>query len=150
MKALTVHQPWAWLIVNGYKTIENRTRRTSHRGPLLIHAGLTPEDPICWTFTEMNARRIGAQLPAPHELPFGAIVGIVHVVEVLDPCEQSEVHKWRWRDPYMYGWVLEGAVAVPEPVTWRGMPGLFEVPDEVVAEALGQGQAQPVHPGGVL
>jgi ASCH domain-containing protein len=24
MKALSVRQPWAWLIVNGYKEVENR------------------------------------------------------------------------------------------------------------------------------
>lgn len=38
MKAISVRQPWAWLIVNGYKDIENRTRNTSYRGRILIHA----------------------------------------------------------------------------------------------------------------
>lgn len=38
--ALSIQQPWAWLIVHGYKRIENRSWRcTSHR-PILIHAGL--------------------------------------------------------------------------------------------------------------
>lgn len=39
--ALTVQQPWAWLIVKGYKPIENRTWRTDFRGRLVIHAGKT-------------------------------------------------------------------------------------------------------------
>ncbi|EMX9180730.1 ASCH domain-containing protein [Citrobacter sedlakii] len=38
MKAISVRQPWAWLIVNGYKDIENRSRETYYRGPVLIHA----------------------------------------------------------------------------------------------------------------
>lgn len=38
MKALSVRQPWAWLIVNGFKDIENRSWNTKHRGPVLIHA----------------------------------------------------------------------------------------------------------------
>ncbi|WP_245839042.1 ASCH domain-containing protein [Yersinia kristensenii] len=38
MKALSIRQPWAWLIVNGYKDIENRTWNTKCRGPVLIHA----------------------------------------------------------------------------------------------------------------
>lgn len=39
MKALSIRQPWAWLIVNGYKSIENRTWNTRIRGTILIHAG---------------------------------------------------------------------------------------------------------------
>ena len=40
MKAITVRQPWAWAIVHGGKTIENRALAWSYRGPLAIHAGL--------------------------------------------------------------------------------------------------------------
>lgn len=39
MKALTVQQPYAWAIVHGGKTIENRTTLWKYRGPLAIHAG---------------------------------------------------------------------------------------------------------------
>ena len=38
MKAISIRQPWAWLIVNGYKDIENRSWNTKYRGPVLIHA----------------------------------------------------------------------------------------------------------------
>lgn len=37
--ALSIMQPWAWLIVNGYKDIENRTWQTHRTGRILIHAG---------------------------------------------------------------------------------------------------------------
>ena len=30
--ALSIRQPWAWLIVNGYKDIENRDWKTHYRG----------------------------------------------------------------------------------------------------------------------
>jgi hypothetical protein len=40
LRALSIRQPWAWLIVNGVKDIENRSFRTRHRDPLVIHAGL--------------------------------------------------------------------------------------------------------------
>lgn len=43
MKALTVRQPWADAIAHGPKHTENRTRRTTYRGPLLIHAGLAED-----------------------------------------------------------------------------------------------------------
>ena len=39
MKALTIKQPWASLIIYGDKDVENRSWPTSYRGPLLIHAG---------------------------------------------------------------------------------------------------------------
>ena len=38
MKALSVRQPWAHLIVTGIKRVENRFWETPYRGPLLIHA----------------------------------------------------------------------------------------------------------------
>src|SRR3954452_3561016 len=40
MKALTIRQPWAALIMAGSKDVENRVRPTSFRGRLAIHAGL--------------------------------------------------------------------------------------------------------------
>lgn len=37
--ALSIRQPWAWLIVSGYKNLENRNKLKNFRGPFLIHAG---------------------------------------------------------------------------------------------------------------
>jgi hypothetical protein len=39
MKALSVLQPWAWLLTYGPKRIENRSWPTRYRGPVLVHAG---------------------------------------------------------------------------------------------------------------
>jgi len=38
MKALSIIQPWAWLITRGYKDIENRGWYTPYRGRFLVHA----------------------------------------------------------------------------------------------------------------
>ena len=38
MKALSIRQPWAWLVVNGLKDVENRSWVTSFRGRVYIHA----------------------------------------------------------------------------------------------------------------
>ena len=46
MKALSIKQPWAWLIVNGYKDIENRTWKTNYRGTFLVHASKGFDD-VC-------------------------------------------------------------------------------------------------------
>lgn len=38
MKMLSIRDPWATLIARGVKDVENRSWRTNHRGPVLIHA----------------------------------------------------------------------------------------------------------------
>lgn len=39
MKTITIKQPWATLIAEGYKEYEFRTWKSSYRGDILIHAG---------------------------------------------------------------------------------------------------------------
>ena len=39
MKVLTLKQPWASLVANGYKIYEFRSWKTNYRGEILIHAG---------------------------------------------------------------------------------------------------------------
>lgn len=38
MKAITLHQPWATLIMVGLKRFETRGQRFTYKGPLAIHA----------------------------------------------------------------------------------------------------------------
>lgn len=42
MKALIIWQPWAQLIIEGYKKIETRSWRTNTRGAVAIHAAKKP------------------------------------------------------------------------------------------------------------
>ena len=72
MKAISIQQPWAWLIVNGYKDLENRTWATKYRGRVLIHAPKTVDK------TGFQAQREWVQasgIQIPDDLPTGAIVG---------------------------------------------------------------------------
>lgn len=47
MKTLAIRQPWVSLIAEGDKTIEVRTWRTDHRGPLLLVASGKPLQVDC-------------------------------------------------------------------------------------------------------
>lgn len=78
MKTLSIRQPWAWLIVNGYKPIENRDWATRYRGPFLVHAskGMTREE---YEDARDLAEQQGIAIPAPHELQRGGIVGMATV-----------------------------------------------------------------------
>jgi hypothetical protein len=104
MRTLSLRQPWAWLVVNGYKDIENRSWRTNHRGPLLIHASSNQAD-----FTPqkivMIQRKYGVFVPSTVE--FG---GIVRVVEVVD-CVGKHSSKWKFRDSW--GWILQNPRRLP-------------------------------------
>lgn len=104
LPALSVRQPWAWLIVNGYKDIENRPRRMKYRGPLLIHAGLSRA-----AYTEENIacikKRFGVQVPM--ELDTGGIVGVVEVVDCV------EKHRSKWFEPGGFGYVLTNPRRLP-------------------------------------
>lgn len=127
MKALTVCQPWAWLIVNGHKRIENRSWRPGdrYRGPLIIHAGKS----CGWAgaCSDPDLLALVPGLPAAEEHVYGAIVGIVDVVDYLRAEDGRVVH-----DPFAGGpwcWMLENPRAFAEPVPYRGERGIFEIAD---------------------
>lgn len=76
-KALSVRQPYAWLIVAGHKAIENRTWNTHYRGPLLIHAAKKPHEHDAADIL----KRYGVRVPA--DLTTGAVIGVVELVDVV-------------------------------------------------------------------
>lgn len=147
MKALSIHQPWAELIVAHArelplpftpKRVENRRWATEYRGPLLIHA-------------TKSRRLLGpgtlATLP---KIAFGAIVGVADLVDCVpfrnrvsvSGCEVTAQGKWDWleSDPYADGpwcWILENARRFATPIPYCGRQRLFDVPDSVVSDALG-------------
>lgn len=110
MKALSIKQPWAWLIVNGFKDIENRTWQTSFRGLVLIHAGKNHDgEPDDWNWPE---------IPEPERFDYGGIVGEAEIVD----CISSSRSPW-WNGPF--GFVIRNA----RPLSFqpcRGMLGFFE------------------------
>ena len=127
MKALSIRQPWAELILQGRKTIELRTWPTSYRGRIAIHASQTVREEACIAYSLDPARVVR-----------GALVGTVELVDVL-PLDEAA---WEaLRDQHlslsdfpgpMYGWRLEAPQRLPQPIPMRGRMSLFNVPDEVI------------------
>jgi hypothetical protein len=118
MKALSVRQPWAGLIVAGLKDIENRTWTTRYRGPLLIHASQRADSVMLCDV----ARDYGVTLPRQTAASFLRTGGIVGMVDLIDVVEQ---HHSNWfHGPY--GFVLANARALPfKPMSGKLM--LFDV-----------------------
>ena len=117
MKALSIRQPWAWLIVAGYKDIENRTWPTAYRGRVLVHAGARLADD--YDRAEEMCRRMGITIPA--NLPMGGFVGAVEIID----CVKASASPWFFGP---YGFILAGAFTLPF-VPYRGEPKIFDVPD---------------------
>jgi len=84
-RALAIRQPWAWLIVNGYKNIENRTWNTRVRGRFLVHAsaGLTRAE---YESAKEFALSINSKIPVPdfEQLERGGIVGDVELSTTIE------------------------------------------------------------------
>lgn len=113
--ALSIRQPWAWLIAHGHKKVENRTWDTRFRGWFYVHTG-KKVDVEGYRFVMSN---FDVQLPPIKDLQTGGIVAVAKVVDVVQ----------RSYDPYFFGphgFVLSGA----EPVRFhplRGQLGFFRV-----------------------
>jgi hypothetical protein len=117
MKALSIRQPWAWLIVNGYKDVENRPWDTNYRGPLLIHA------PKQWDQNgfEFIIENKDLWVPEKDKHTFGAIVGSVDMIDCVDECDSE----WFYGP---YGFVFENPKCFSKIIPYRGQLGLFDVP----------------------
>lgn len=73
LKALSIRQPWAELILRGDKTVEFRSQITKIRGRVYVYAALgKPDGDI-----DENASMVGI---AWDELPKGVLVGTVEIV----------------------------------------------------------------------
>jgi hypothetical protein len=75
MKVIVIRQPWAWLIVHGFKDIENRSWATRYRGMLLIQASAGRPTKRSLEEARVFARKRGVELPEDFER--GGIVGMV-------------------------------------------------------------------------
>lgn len=129
MKALTVRQPWATLIVTGRKAIETRSWRTKYTGPLLIHAAKGPP-----SYDERTLMIDLGMDTLADRLPFGAIIGWVRIVA----CAPTELgglaypvteHERSLGDytPGRWAWILEDPIRYLAPRAARGHLGLWEI-----------------------
>lgn len=137
MKALTISQPYASLIADGHKWIENRTWETRYRGCLAIHAGK------------------GTQYLTKKELanvPHGCVIAIARLVDciprssVIDKIESGRGNdiafttKRTWREilqhehcegPWL--WMLADVQQLETPVACNGDQGLWEFDTDFTA-----------------
>ena len=120
MKAISLKQPWAWLIVKGIKDVENRTWLTHYRGLLLIHASKKFDyEGFNWI-----AEQHGIEMPKVQDFLRGYIVGKVDLIDCVDYYKS----KWFFGP---WGFVFEAPECWQVPIAYRGQLKLFEVPNKI-------------------
>lgn len=138
MKVITLHQPFASLVVLSYKQFETRAWTTPHRGPLLIHAGANTStagiSKSRWNRLSEFLRDQGYE--GVNNLPKAAIIGMVNVVDItkcydlfdhetgqfIPDAREIELGAWECNT---YAWLLENPVAFEEPIPMPGSPGIW-------------------------
>ncbi|KAM6195467.1 activating signal cointegrator 1 [Sarcoramphus papa] len=88
---LSVHQPWASLLVRGIKRVEGRTWYTSHRGRLWIAATAKRPSPQEISELETTYRMLlQKDVEFPSDYPSGCLLGCVDVTDCLSQEQFNE------------------------------------------------------------
>ena len=141
IKAITLWQPWASLVVAGHKRFETRSWRTGYRGPLAIHA--SKREPgharklACAERTFSNAL-IAMGLRDLDLWPRGVMLGVVQLATVcttesIRPTLTFEELAFGDYRNGRYAWKLLNPIPFPEPIPIRGRQGLWNwtVPPDI-------------------
>lgn len=126
MKVLTIKEPWASLIINGYKKYEFRSWKTKYRGKILIHAGMSLEKDAAKRFSKYNL-----------EYYKGAIIGEATITDciLVDTKFNEELRKInplvyaRSNHVETYAWKLENIKKYDKPIYIKGKLGLWNYED---------------------
>jgi hypothetical protein len=148
MKAITICQPYAHLIcVTREKRVENRTWPTRYRGPLLIHAGKSRDWLTVLPDEELppEYRGIDLEYKIPvADMAFGAVIGAATLADCvhIDTIQSKAVaDRFPWLQDHKHAegpwcWVLTNRVLFSQPAPWKGAQGLFDIPEDAVAEQI--------------
>ena len=125
MKALTIKEPWASLIVQGFKKYEFRSWKTNYRGKILIHAGLSKEN--IEKFINYNL-----------DISSGEIIGEAYITDCI-LVDESLDKKLRNIDKNVYGnnhvglyaFKLEKIVKYDKKIKVKGKLGLWNYNEKI-------------------
>ena len=128
MRGLTINQPFAWAIIIGHKSVENRTwapPRELLGERIAIHASRRVTDPE-------TKRKIECDhgIVIPVGLPFGAVIGSVVISEIV-----RESHDRWFTGPL--AWRLSNPIAI-QPIPCRGAQRLWTVPEDIANMLTGK------------
>lgn len=154
-KALTIRQPWAWAIAEGFKDVETRSWRTHFRGDVFLHAGKSfdadfagsPVADLLGGFAycaEISGRK-GKPYPPPKlprrlrfpncgEVPSGAIIGVIEIVDCVPSLECYS--PWSDGSPGCFCWVIRNVRKLSSPFPITGRLNFWDVSSTVAKKLL--------------
>lgn len=134
MKAISVKQPYGWLILNGGKDFENRGQYSSFIGNILIHVSKVPSEFI--DLIRLDVRKHHKiEIPATEELDLGGIAGVAD----FDHFVRYSESKWSNGS----GYPIKATQVLPfKP--WKGKQGFWDFPDHEFLRLLNR--AMEEHP----
>lgn len=136
--ALSIMQPWAWLIVNRHKAIENRDWPTRFRGPVAIHAGKKIDQFAARDVQSCIHPVTGDAADWDTWIEDGkGLGGIVGIADIVD-CISASSNPWFVG---RYGFVLANQRTIPF-IPVRGALGFFEWRKNIVAQPAPASNAQ--------
>lgn len=142
---LTMHQPWASLLIYGIKRIEGRSWLAPVRGRLWIHAASKVPDPETIKAVEEFYREIykvhGIEdIKFPENYPISRLLGCVEVVGCIT-CE--EVRNWeelpegvRLEGQTEFCWLCEKPQRLIIPFEMRGQQGVYNLERKINEAAV--------------
>lgn len=122
MKVLTIKEPWATLIINGYKKYEFRSWKTNYSGKILIHAGMGTETNMLNKIKDYDLKYSN-----------GAIIGEAYITDCILVNEKFN-KKLKSLNPAIYGqnnhigiytWQLDKIKKYDSPILVKGKLGLW-------------------------
>ncbi|ESQ47426.1 hypothetical protein EUTSA_v10027851mg [Eutrema salsugineum] len=141
---LTMHQPWASLLVHGIKRIEGRSWAAPIRGRLWIHAASKVPDEATIKAMEEFYQEIYAvdgitDIQFPQHYPVSRLIGCVEVVGCVS-CD--ELQNWeaipkgvRLEGQTNFCWLCEQPQKLIIPFEMRGYQGVYNLENKIYAGA---------------
>ncbi|MFJ6085097.1 VVA0879 family protein [Streptomyces sp. NPDC092369] len=147
-RILSIRQPWAFAVAEGFKAIENRSRRTHYRGPIFIHASRLPLKSVAivrysrdaairldnlggsQNFWDARARIPSSVVPAP---PATLALSAVIATAQLTGCHQADgccCDPWGFAD--QWHWEITDVHPLHDAVPQKGALGLVKAAPELV------------------
>jgi hypothetical protein len=123
-RVISLTQPWAWLVVNGFKPLENRCWPSKFTGTILIHSTKDSSD-----YDELAGdiyRKFGVPVPVKETVEFGALVGWAEFAA------QVSASKSKWfTGPF--AWPILSSGRFPQPChKLRGYQRMWRTPKNLL------------------
>lgn len=137
MKVISIWQPWASLIVHGFKSIETRSwaaPKSLLKETIGIAATkiIRPEQRIAAEDPEFVKFYEKTGLPPLDQLPHGAVLGtaVLNSCDVITEADMEDITDeelaFGWYSPGRYAWRLRYPKAFGVPYLARGAQGVWE------------------------